>query len=179
MTERLAHPDSPLEVGGWKQALSAFFNAPFLTTSRVALDVSLKPVNTNLAVDRVVVDKLEPGCYPATLHFGFNLRGRLRFLMDFFLVLLAFAALYALARFWDIFIDLSHVAYQRAVGYERDAIEIFCDKKGKVTRVPYREHVPPDVTAQIFWLKTATRRAGATPGSSSTRSESTLSATSR
>jgi hypothetical protein len=22
-----------------------------------------------------------------------------------------------------------------------------------VTRVPYREHVPPDVTAQIFWLK--------------------------
>ena len=99
LTERLAHPDSPFRVGGWKQALSAFFNAPFLTTSWVALDVSLKPVNTNLAVDRVVVDKLEPGCYPATLHFGFNLRGRLRFLMDFFLVLLAFAALYALARY--------------------------------------------------------------------------------
>ena len=29
----------------------------------------------------------------------------------------------------------------------------FCDKNGKVTRVPYREHVPPDVTACIFWLK--------------------------
>jgi hypothetical protein len=24
---------------------------------------------------------------------------------------------------------------------------------GKVTRVPYREHMPPDITAQIFWLK--------------------------
>jgi hypothetical protein len=43
--------------------------------------------------------------------------------------------------------------YQRAVGYERDAVKIFCDKNGKVTKVPYREHVPPDVTACIFWLK--------------------------
>jgi hypothetical protein len=34
-----------------------------------------------------------------------------------------------------------------------DAVKIFCDKNGKVTRVPYVEHVPPDVTAQIFWLK--------------------------
>jgi hypothetical protein len=30
--------------------------------------------------------------------------------------------------------------YMRAVGYERDAVKIFCDKNGKVTRVPYREH---------------------------------------
>jgi hypothetical protein len=43
--------------------------------------------------------------------------------------------------------------YMRAVGYSYDAEKIFCDKNGKVTRVPYREHLPPDVTAQIFWLK--------------------------
>ena len=36
---------------------------------------------------------------------------------------------------------------------EYEAVKIFCDKNGKVTRVPYREHVPPDVTAGIFWLK--------------------------
>jgi hypothetical protein len=41
----------------------------------------------------------------------------------------------------------------RAVGYSYDAVKIFCDKNGKVTRVPYVEHVPPDVTAGIFWLK--------------------------
>jgi hypothetical protein len=35
----------------------------------------------------------------------------------------------------------------------RDAEKIFCDKNGNVTKVPYREHVPPDVTACIFWLK--------------------------
>jgi hypothetical protein len=43
--------------------------------------------------------------------------------------------------------------YNRANGYSYDAEKIFCDKNGKVTRVPYREHVPPDVTACIFWLK--------------------------
>jgi hypothetical protein len=43
--------------------------------------------------------------------------------------------------------------YERANGYSYDAEKIFCDKNGKVTRVPYREHVPPDVTAGIFWLK--------------------------
>lgn len=43
--------------------------------------------------------------------------------------------------------------YNRANGYSYDAEKIFCDKNGKVTRVPYREHVPADVTAQIFWLK--------------------------
>jgi hypothetical protein len=32
-------------------------------------------------------------------------------------------------------------------------VKIFCDKNGKVTRVPYVEHVPPDVTACIFWLE--------------------------
>jgi hypothetical protein len=43
--------------------------------------------------------------------------------------------------------------YNRAIGYSYDAVKIFCDKNGKVTRVPCREHVPPDVTACIFWLK--------------------------
>ena len=41
--------------------------------------------------------------------------------------------------------------YSRAIGYSYDAEKIFCDKNGKVTRVPCREHVPPDVTACIFW----------------------------
>jgi hypothetical protein len=43
--------------------------------------------------------------------------------------------------------------FQRAIGYSYNAEKIFCDKNGKVTRVPIVEHVPPDVTAQIFWLK--------------------------
>jgi hypothetical protein len=43
--------------------------------------------------------------------------------------------------------------YQRATGYSYDAVKIFCSKDGKITKVPYRVHVPPDVTAQIFWLK--------------------------
>jgi hypothetical protein len=29
----------------------------------------------------------------------------------------------------------------------------FCDKNGNVTEVPHVEHVPPDVTARIFWPK--------------------------
>ena len=29
----------------------------------------------------------------------------------------------------------------------------FCDKNGRVTRVPYREYFPPDVTAGIFCMK--------------------------
>jgi hypothetical protein len=43
--------------------------------------------------------------------------------------------------------------YQRATGYEVDAVKIFCDKEGKVTKVAYREIIPPDTTAMIFWLK--------------------------
>ena|SRR3569833_2522024 len=42
--------------------------------------------------------------------------------------------------------------YERAVGYTFESEKIFC-KDGVVTRVPVREHIPPDVTAQIFWLK--------------------------
>jgi hypothetical protein len=48
---------------------------------------------------------------------------------------------------------VEHSLYQRAVGYSYDTVKIFCDKNGNVTKVPYQEHVPPDVTACIFWLK--------------------------
>jgi hypothetical protein len=43
--------------------------------------------------------------------------------------------------------------YARATGYTYDAVKIFHTKDGKIIKVPYTEHVPPDVTACIFWLK--------------------------
>jgi hypothetical protein len=42
--------------------------------------------------------------------------------------------------------------YNRAVGYSYDAVKFFCHD-GEVIREPYREHVPPDTVACIFWLK--------------------------
>lgn len=42
--------------------------------------------------------------------------------------------------------------YQRAIGYETDAVKIF-QYEGKEVIVPYREQVQPDTTAAIFWLK--------------------------
>lgn len=42
--------------------------------------------------------------------------------------------------------------YHRAIGYSYDAVKILQDK-GTPVIVPYREHVPPDTTAGIFWLK--------------------------
>jgi hypothetical protein len=47
--------------------------------------------------------------------------------------------------------------YHRAVGFERDTVKIFCSKDGDVTQVPFREMVPPDTTACIFWLKNRRR----------------------
>lgn len=47
--------------------------------------------------------------------------------------------------------------YHRAVGYSFDAEKIHVNKDGDVTRVPYKEHVPPDTTACIFWLKNRLR----------------------
>jgi hypothetical protein len=38
-------------------------------------------------------------------------------------------------------------------GYTFDSVKVFCSKDGVITKVPIKEHVPPDVTAQIFWLK--------------------------
>jgi len=42
--------------------------------------------------------------------------------------------------------------YERAMGYTFDSEKVMA-VKGEVVRVPIREHVAPDVTAQIFWLK--------------------------
>lgn len=42
--------------------------------------------------------------------------------------------------------------FTRATGYSYDSVKIFC-QDGQVTKVPFREHVPPCVTACIFWLK--------------------------
>lgn len=42
--------------------------------------------------------------------------------------------------------------YRRATGYSFDAQKIF-QYEGQPVTVPYVEHVPPDVTACIFWLK--------------------------
>ena len=47
--------------------------------------------------------------------------------------------------------------YQRAVGYTYYSVKIFCPAGGVPVTVPYREHVPPDTTAQIFWLKNRRR----------------------
>jgi hypothetical protein len=42
--------------------------------------------------------------------------------------------------------------YHRAIGYSFDAVKILM-VNGEPQSVPYREHVPPDTTAAIFWLK--------------------------
>jgi hypothetical protein len=44
--------------------------------------------------------------------------------------------------------------YERANGYNYDAVKIFMPARAKKpVYAPYVEHVPPDVTACIFWLK--------------------------
>ncbi len=42
--------------------------------------------------------------------------------------------------------------YRRAIGYSYDAVKLFFDD-GKVIEHEVVEHVPPNVTAGIFWLK--------------------------
>jgi hypothetical protein len=46
--------------------------------------------------------------------------------------------------------------YRRAVGYSYDAVKIM-GYEGAYTHVPYVEHLPPDTTACIFWLKNRRR----------------------
>lgn len=46
--------------------------------------------------------------------------------------------------------------YQKAIGYEYDAVKIF-QYEGQPVIVPYREKVAPDTTACIFWLKNRQR----------------------
>lgn len=44
--------------------------------------------------------------------------------------------------------------YHRAVGYSHDAVKIFMPANApSPVYAKYREHVPPDTTACIFWLK--------------------------
>jgi hypothetical protein len=44
--------------------------------------------------------------------------------------------------------------YARAVGFERDAVKIFMPANAvQPVVVPFKEHVAPDTTACIFWLK--------------------------
>lgn len=44
--------------------------------------------------------------------------------------------------------------YQKAVGYEQDAVKIFMPAGAEApVYAPYREKVAPDTTACIFWLK--------------------------
>lgn len=44
--------------------------------------------------------------------------------------------------------------YHKAVGYTHNAVKIFMPAGAKeAVYAPYREHVPPDTTACIFWLK--------------------------
>lgn len=44
--------------------------------------------------------------------------------------------------------------YHKAVGYTFDAVKIFMPAgASEPVYAPYREHVPPDTTACIFWLK--------------------------
>lgn len=42
--------------------------------------------------------------------------------------------------------------YHRAVGYTFESEKVF-QFQGAIVRAPTKEHVPPDTTAAIFWLK--------------------------
>ena len=46
--------------------------------------------------------------------------------------------------------------YQKAVGYTFDSEKVF-QFQGEIVRTKTREHVPPDTTAAIFWLKNRRR----------------------
>jgi hypothetical protein len=44
--------------------------------------------------------------------------------------------------------------YQKAIGYTFDSVKIFMPAgASEPVYAPHREHVPPDTTAAIFWLK--------------------------
>ena len=44
--------------------------------------------------------------------------------------------------------------YQRGLGYSYDAVKIFMPAGAKAPiYAPYTEHVPPDPTSAMFWLK--------------------------
>ena len=50
--------------------------------------------------------------------------------------------------------QVERALYHRARGYSYDAVKVFMPANSdKPVLVPYQKHVPPDVTACIFWLK--------------------------
>jgi hypothetical protein len=52
-----------------------------------------------------------------------------------------------------LFVKAGHL-YERANGYSYDAVKIFMPAGAKKpVYAPYVEHMPPDVTACIFWMK--------------------------
>jgi hypothetical protein len=52
------------------------------------------------------------------------------------------------------FLYVERSLYERAVGYNYEATKIFMPAgREKPVCAPYIEHVPPDTTAGIFWLK--------------------------
>ena len=61
-----------------------------------------------------------------------------------------FNALYRGKDEWDTRVERS--LYLRAVGYTYDSEQVSINSKGKVTRVPIREHVPPSEGAAKMWL---------------------------
>jgi hypothetical protein len=46
--------------------------------------------------------------------------------------------------------------YHKATGYTHDAVKVL-QYEGSPVIIPYREHVAPDTTAAIFWLKNRRR----------------------
>jgi hypothetical protein len=50
--------------------------------------------------------------------------------------------------------QVAHSLWERAIGYNHEAVKIFADPKtGAEHIVEYTEHYPPDTVACIFWLK--------------------------
>ena len=47
--------------------------------------------------------------------------------------------------------------FERATGYTHEVEKVFCNKDGDVTIAKYNEHIAPDATAMIFWLKNRER----------------------
>lgn len=43
--------------------------------------------------------------------------------------------------------------FEKATGYSHDSVKFFLTKDGEVISQPFIEHVAPDTTAAIFWLK--------------------------
>jgi hypothetical protein len=90
----------PYKMRMWQAFLSAFSNVPFHNTAWIAIDVNLRPVSANEALDVIFLDHLEPSHYSGTLRYVFNLRGRLVFLLKLFLLVLVIGGLYVWLRFF-------------------------------------------------------------------------------